>query len=95
MEFLNKKFTKNPAVISKKIDNETILVPLKSQVSDMDNLFTLNPVGAFIWDNIDGETSVLQIIQKIKLNFDTAGADVKKETINLMKELEKNQLVVP
>ena len=42
--------------LSRSIGDETIIVPVRGGVGDLDAIFTLNPVGATIWNLIDGAT---------------------------------------
>jgi len=67
---------------SRIVGEELILVPVKSNVADMDKIFTLNGVGNFIWEKIDGKNSEEDIIHEVANEFDvgteTATMDVKE-----------------
>jgi hypothetical protein len=47
------RYERNPDFIFRKVVDEFILVPLHQDVADMDAIFTLNAVGAFIWEHLD------------------------------------------
>jgi hypothetical protein len=47
------KYSRNPDFIFRKIVDEAVLVPIHQNVADMDCLYTLNDVGAFIWDQLE------------------------------------------
>ena len=55
MDELQKKYRKNENFVYRMIKHETILVPIKDNVGDMDSLYNLNEVGAFVWERLDGE----------------------------------------
>ena len=55
LDELQKKYRKNENFVYRMIQHETILVPIKDNVGDMDSLYNLNEVGAFVWERLDGE----------------------------------------
>lgn len=49
-----------PGVIARRIAGETILVPVRRRAQEM-GLFTLNEVGSFVWERLDGATPLSEI----------------------------------
>lgn len=80
MELLNQIPSRSPSVVTRKTGNEYIIVPVTDNIADMDSIFTLNETGAFIWEQIDGEKSVEEIIRLVvdefEIDRDTATKDV-------------------
>ena len=70
----------SPKVVTRKTGNEYVLVPVSDNIANMNNVFTLNGTGAFIWDQIDGVKSVEEIIDALVSEYDiertTASSDV-------------------
>ena len=70
----------SPSVVTRKTGNEYILVPVTNNIADMTSVYTLNETGAFIWDQIDGERNVEEIINAVtseyEIDFKTAEEDV-------------------
>lgn len=79
----------SPSVVSKKIKGEYLLVPLASNIADMDSLFRLNETGAFIWDSIDGHRSVSEIIRLISEEFEADGEEAEKDAMEFLTAIEK------
>lgn len=52
-----KQYQRNEDFIYRKIVDEMILVPIHNDVADMDAIYTLNGVGAFLWDHLDRPTT--------------------------------------
>ncbi len=46
-------YERNPDLIYRKVVDEFILVPIHQDVADMDSIYTLNTVGAFLWEHLD------------------------------------------
>jgi hypothetical protein len=79
---LKELYLKKSQFASRQVGNEMILVPLKSNVSDMNELFTLNEVGCFIWEQIEENSTMDDIINAVLVEFDvdwnTAYKDVER-----------------
>ena len=66
-------------IVTREIAGETILVPIRGKLADMQNIFTLNTVGAFIWNQLDG-TKNLSDVQKLLLDeFDVTKEEADKD----------------
>jgi hypothetical protein len=78
-----------PSVVSKKIKGEYLLVPLASDIADMDSLYKLNETGAFIWDAIDGVRSVYDITLMVVKEFDADLQEAEKDTTEFITAISK------
>lgn len=71
---------KSENVVFRKIENEYILVPIKSNAAELDYIYTLNEVGARIWELIDGTRTVGDIrdiiCSEYEVTPETAVADL-------------------
>lgn len=46
------RYERNPDFIYRKIVDESVLVPIHNNVADMDCIYTLNGMGAFLWERL-------------------------------------------
>jgi hypothetical protein len=87
MTVLKSILAHSPSVVTRKTGNEYVLVPVTDNIADMDSVYTLNETGAYIWEQIDGEKTVAEIIdlvtQEYEVDKDTAGKDVFDFIINM------------
>ncbi len=84
MRILRKK--KN--LVARKVGDEYILVPVVNKVAEMDKVYTLNEVGAFIWDQIDGKKTVDEIIQAVTHEYEVKRIVAQDDVINFIKKTE-------
>jgi hypothetical protein len=88
---LNSVLSHSPSVVTRKTGNEYVLVPVANNIADMDSVYTLNETGAFIWEHIDGNRNVAEIVgllvQEFDIDSDTAGKDVFEFIDNMKKYL--------
>lgn len=62
---------KSENISFRKIGNESLLVPIASSVADLNAIFSLNETGSFIWERIDGMTTLGNIIEQMKAEYET------------------------
>jgi len=85
---------KNPDIVTRTFDKETILMPLYKTSEDIDCIYTLDEIGARIWELIDGKRT-LGKIQKILLReFEVTEDLLDKELPEFFKDLYQIKAVV-
>jgi hypothetical protein len=75
-------YSRADEVIRRRIAGETLLVPIRGQMALLDRIFALNPVAAFIWEQLDGHRSLGDIrqgiLEKFEVEPETAEADLRE-----------------
>jgi len=89
MDFLDKVYEKSDSIVSRKIADEFILVPIRQDVGDLGSIYTLNEVGARIWELIDGKTKVREIKDTIVEEFEVTPEEAEKDLLEHLQQLEK------
>ena len=69
------------SVVVRKIKDEYLLIPLTSDIADMDSLYRLNETGAFIWDTIDGRRSIRDITVMVAEEFNVDPGEAEKDIL--------------
>jgi hypothetical protein len=83
----NKIYLKNENMVFRKIADECVLVPIRNNVADLRSIYSLNPVGARIWELIDGETGLEQIKKVLQDEFEATDEQLKKDIENFTEQL--------
>ncbi|PIP14125.1 MAG: hypothetical protein COX49_00255 [bacterium (Candidatus Stahlbacteria) CG23_combo_of_CG06-09_8_20_14_all_40_9] len=89
VDYLERCYQKNPDIVSRKIADEYILVPIRQNVGDLESIYTLNEVAARIWELIDGKKKVKEIKDKIMEEFEVTPEEIEKDLTELLQKLEK------
>jgi hypothetical protein len=87
------KFRKKGEYIARVIAGETIVVPIRGQVGDLEAIYNLNEVGAVIWGMVDGQTPVSRIIDAVCREFEVTPKNAELDTLEFLKSLEEAGLV--
>mgnify|MGYP001586418359 CR=1 FL=1 len=80
---------KNPDMVTRVIDDETILLPIYKTSKEINCIYTLNKVASRIWEMVDGKRTLARIKQLILKEFDAAPQEVDKEMQKLLKDLKE------
>ena len=94
MDFLEKVYKKSDSIVSRKIADEFILVPIRQNVGDLESIYTLNETAARIWELIDGEISVRKIREKIVEEFEVTPEEAEKDLMEHLQQLEGIKAVI-
>ncbi|HIC91419.1 MAG TPA: PqqD family protein [Syntrophaceae bacterium] len=94
MNYLEKCFKKDPNMVSREIVDEVILVPIRQNVGDLESIYTLNEVGARIWELIDGKMKVSEIKEKIVKEFEVTSEEAEKDIVEYLQQLEEIKAII-
>jgi len=89
--FLKKVYKKDPETIYRLVDDEPVIIPLRSDVdvNDLGAFYILkNKTAAYIWELIDGKRSVEQIIDSVLKKFQVNPEKAKTDVVCFVKELK-------
>ena len=95
MHILDKCFAKEKDLVTRDVAGEEIIVPIKGHVGDLEGVFTLNEVGAMVWRLIDGQTTVRQLMEAVRNEYDVEAAEAEKDVADFLRSLEDAGLVRP
>ena len=88
-------YVQSDEVVSREIEGELIIVPLTSGIGDLeDDLYTLNETGRAIWDSLDGQRKIRDVVNKLSNEFNAPRDEIEKGVIGLMKELLKRRIAI-
>lgn len=81
-------FVRNPDYIFRKIVDEVVLVPIHQDVVDMKYIYTLNDVGAFVWQSLETPTSFRSLVTALANKYDVEYETIVEDLGTFLQELE-------
>ena len=94
MDFDEKVYKKSDSIVSRKIADEFIMVPIRQNVGDLESIYTLNETAARIWELIDGKVKVRKIKERIVEEFEVTPEEAEKDIIEHLRQLEGIKAIV-
>lgn len=85
----------NGNFVFRKIGGETILVPVKAGVSELDSLFTFNEVGTVIWKGVENRSSVREIVSAVQAEFEIEPDAARGDVLEFLGVLVDRNLIQP
>lgn len=81
-------FTRNPDFIFRRIIDETILVPVHRDLAEMDCIYTLNELGALLWEKLETPASKIELRKAILDTYDTAEETAAEDLDRFLEEMQ-------
>lgn len=88
------RFVRNQEVVSRRIEGELIIVPIRSGVGDLNSLYTLNPVGSVLWDFMSEGHTVGEMVQRICDEFEVTTDQAAQDISSFLDSLLEEKLVL-
>ncbi len=95
MNILDKCFVKENDLVTRDVAGEKIIVPIKGHVGDLEGVFTLNELGATIWQLINGQTTAREFAEAVRNEYDVGDAEAEKDVVDFLRSLEDAGLIRP
>ena len=83
-------YKKSDKVVTRKIEEDLIIVPLNEGIGDLDaEMYSLNITGITVWEKLDGtkslDTVIAETAQEYHISYDT----IKEDVIEIVNQLLK------
>jgi methyltransferase-like protein len=80
-------------IVTRKTGNEYVLVPITNNIADMNSVYTLNETGAYIWEQIDGEKNVEEIITSLTEEYDIDKQNAEADVCTFIETMSKYLII--
>ena len=86
-------FRRTQDVVCRSVGAESILVPIRNNVGNLDFVYTLSPVAARIWTLLDGVKSADEIVDVICSEYDIDRDTALTDLTALVRDLAEVSLI--
>lgn len=87
MTLNEKRFERNPDFIYRRIVDESVLVPLRDNVADMNCIYTLNGMGAFLWEQLATPATGAELENAVMEEYEADPEVLVKDLENFLAEM--------
>jgi hypothetical protein len=93
LELTKTKYVRSSGVVSRLIADETLVVPIRSGVGDLDSIYSFNPVGSDIWSLLEKEVSLEEICAWVTEHYEVSEEQALGDIREFLGELIGSGLV--
>jgi hypothetical protein len=86
-------YRRNPDVLGRLVLGETLLVPIRGELADLQRIFSLNPVAQHIWSQLDGEHDLATVCDGLVTRFEVQAAQAEADLFEFIAQLTAVGLV--
>lgn len=88
-------YRKSDDIVAREIEGELIIIPLVAGIGNMENeLYALDEIGQEIWNRIDGQRSVLQIIDELEGLYNTDRKTIESDVLGFLSEIVSRKIII-
>jgi len=88
MSSLSRAFRKTSSFVGRVIADELILVPITRRGADLDAIYTLDGIGPRLWDLLDGERTVGELISLVVDEYEVEASVAEADVLQFLGQLE-------
>ena len=85
---------KEDQLVCRHIAGETIIVPIRGKLADLQRIYVLDPVGETIWEQLDGSNTLAEVLEHILQTYDVEPERAEADLEAFVSELVEVGLVV-
>lgn len=90
---LNDRPRKRSSIVTRQVVGETILVPVQRRLGEQHCIYTLNEVGALVWERADGRATLGQLIDGVIAAFETTREAAERDVRAFVETLVEERLL--
>jgi hypothetical protein len=92
---LTKSYCKDSSMVARRVADEVILVPIRQNVGDLQCIYTLNDVGARIWELLDSEGTVADMVSAVTKEYEVEQPKAEADLVDFLAQLESIGAIAP
>jgi hypothetical protein len=85
---LEQVYGKSSSMVHRQIADETILVPIRRDVADLDSIYALGGVAPRVWQLIDGQRTLQDVVACIVQEYEVEADVAKADVLDLVAQLD-------
>jgi hypothetical protein len=88
-------YIRSTAAVSRKIAEETLVVPIRGKVGDLNCIFSLNSLGSELWNQMQQEFSAAELTDWVLERYDVTPEVAVLDVAAFLNDLESAGLIMP
>ncbi len=85
-------FVRTQEFVTRQIAGETLVIPIKGGIGDLNSIYTLNQTGTLIWESLSAGAPVADIVEAVCREYDVAEEEAARDVAEFLASLEAEDL---
>lgn len=81
-------YVKDPDFVFRRIADEIVLLPIRRNMGDLESIYTLNGVGARVWELLDGRRTSRDVSTAIVAEYEVTAEQAGIDVADFLAQLE-------
>ncbi len=94
MTKLATRYVQDGNMVSREIAGETVLVPIRQNVGDLQCIFTLNKTGTSIWELLKSAKTVEEIALTLSQDYEVEVPEATEHVVEFIAQLKEIEAVI-
>jgi hypothetical protein len=90
---MGEKYVRSQEVVSRVIAGETLAVPIRRGVGDLNFIYTFNEVASFLWESLAEPRSAGELVARVREEFEVSEEQASADVQNFLNDLRNAALV--
>jgi hypothetical protein len=86
-------YRRSPDLIARQVLDDTLIVPIRGDLANLQRIFALNPVAQHIWAQLDGEHDLAAVRDGMVARFETEPAQAEADLLEFIGQLSAAGLI--
>jgi Coenzyme PQQ synthesis protein D (PqqD) len=87
-------WARSERMVGRSVAGEFVLVPLRDRAADIDAIYNLSRVAAFIWERFDGRTPGRDVVRAIVKQFEVDEEQAAADYLRLVEQLRSIEALI-
>jgi len=87
------RFIRNHEVVSRQIEGELVIVPIRRGVGDLNSLYTLNPVGSALWEFMNEGHTLPEMVSRVCDEFEVTASQAQSDILKFLDSMLEEKLI--
>jgi hypothetical protein len=87
------KFVQDVNFVTRKIGQETIIVPITNRVAGLDSVYTLNETASLIWQQLANPCTLTELIDLVSSQYEVTISQAETDILSILDKLTQAGLI--
>lgn len=87
-DFLDARFERDSNIVTRKVAEEIILVPIVKRIGEEACLYTLDEIAAFLWERLEGPATGWDLTEALKASYHVDESQAETDVRTFLEQLE-------